>query len=470
MPITAARGYGAGVSFDVHTLYFAGVVLAVLQVIGLLPLCILNRRMPGIRHWMASNVLYAVAIILFVQQARFPHRELTFLLPSFCWTLAAIAFYSGCCLFTGRKIHTLLVGCVSATLFGVYVYFLYYSPDLQLGVQGRVRTGALQAGFLYVMTAVVLLRERRKELRVVSWIVGLVLSVYAVAMAHRFLTWGAGNPRTAWITGRDIDNVMMGVFVIVASYLWMMWIILLIHQYQRRELAQSMEARHRAEEELLLARNEIERQKALQLRKTMARDLHDGIGGITATLAMLASLGREEEGEERERLLEHIETIAVEGNQEVRTLMGSLENGIVGWQEWLADLRNYALKALGASSVNLEWEVSGPVPGHPILDTAAAISLKRAVKEAIHNLARHAEASSAVLTMAFEDSMLSILIRDDGKGFTEGRAGGRGLKNMAMRISELNGVCDISRGGKGTLINFQVPLPLEINSSGFPAA
>jgi signal transduction histidine kinase len=253
------------------------------------------------------------------------------------------------------------------------------------------------------------------------------------------------------------------------TFVWMFCVMLLVNQYQTREAALEVEARYVAEQELLEARHEIERQRVHRMRKTVARELHDGIGGITATVAMLAGMGKKEGGEKGRELLHRIEEMALEGNREVRDLMGSVENTVSGTREWLADMEEYARKATGGAGISLEWIVEGEVCDHAIDDGAAAGSLMRTVMEAVHNLVRHAAASSAEVTFVFTPHRLDLAIRDNGRGFTAEREGGRGVRNMRARVEELGGSFTIV-GGAGTKLDISVPLPLRLPEKAFPPA
>jgi signal transduction histidine kinase len=84
--------------------------------------------------------------------------------------------------------------------------------------------------------------------------------------------------------------------------------------------------------------------------------------------------------------------------------------------------------------------------------------LLMAVKEALNNIVRHAEATEAEFRMAVEEKELVIEITDNGKGF-EGGGGGHGLKNLPARLRKLNGTCAVeSRLGGGTAVRMRVPL------------
>jgi signal transduction histidine kinase len=80
------------------------------------------------------------------------------------------------------------------------------------------------------------------------------------------------------------------------------------------------------------------------------------------------------------------------------------------------------------------------------------------VKEALHNIVKHAQASSVIIKMQV-DRQLQVEIRDNGTGFDPGRVRSfsNGLSNMEARIKNINGKFGIEIGS-GTTVKIQVPL------------
>lgn len=439
-------------SIDVRMLMIAGAILALLQTFGMGVLWSLNRRLPGIGYWTASTILYAICSPLFAMQWMHGPRLLLFVVPNVMSAAAAVCFYVGACRFTEQPVRKRVLFSVHGVGLLVFLYFLYVDGNQP----ARIHLMSLLVGFSYAMTAATLWGERRPGLKFSTRFTAVAFGVCALSMVYRLIAlWS--NEQLGGTMENSVTNLVVTLFAMAMAYFWTFCIVLLVNQHQAKEISDRMTAQFSIEEELLKAKNEVEKHRSLRLRQLMVRDLHDGIGGITATLAMLASLGREEMGGEREELLKHIETIALEGSREVRALMGSLENGVLRWDEWLADLRDYARKAAG---IPLEWQVEGVVPEGVIDDTAAAISLMRAVKESVHNVARHAQANRMRMHFRFEEERLSLTIEDDGGGFVKPREGGRGLKNMHRRADDLGGSFSL-KGGEGTTAAFVIPMPLK---------
>ena len=77
-------------------------------------------------------------------------------------------------------------------------------------------------------------------------------------------------------------------------------------------------------------------------------------------------------------------------------------------------------------------EISGPLGQHPVTDRL----IYRAVREALGNALRHAEASSVVIRIAQEEGRMTFEVVDDGVGFDPAAAGPEGHLGMRL-ISEM---------------------------------
>ncbi|MCC3779594.1 sensor histidine kinase, partial [Streptomyces sp. UNOB3_S3] len=110
------------------------------------------------------------------------------------------------------------------------------------------------------------------------------------------------------------------------------------------------------------------------------------------------------------------------------------------------------------------------------LPVETEVALLRLTQEALANVARHARAEHAAVTLAFLDGQVALDIYDDGVGFTPGHgpADGRrtfGLHGMRERIAALGGTFTVeSAPGEGTAIAATVPaVPAEIRAMGAAA-
>jgi two-component system sensor histidine kinase UhpB len=131
-----------------------------------------------------------------------------------------------------------------------------------------------------------------------------------------------------------------------------------------------------------------------------------------------------------------------------------------------AALRSYAHNSLDAAGVEVHVEAAGQEKRLP---PEVEIALFRIVQEAIANIARHARAESAYISLEFKEKSIAVQVEDDGigfdhsHGFTAGAGGkGVGLLGMKERTELLGGILVIdTRPGGGTRVSVEVPVNFE---------
>jgi signal transduction histidine kinase len=83
----------------------------------------------------------------------------------------------------------------------------------------------------------------------------------------------------------------------------------------------------------------------------------------------------------------------------------------------------------------------------------------RIVQEALHNCARHSNASMVRITVKNGLEAIHVMVQDDGRGFKPEMERGLGLLGMQERVTNLGGTFQIdSHLGRGTLLAIALPL------------
>ncbi len=189
-----------------------------------------------------------------------------------------------------------------------------------------------------------------------------------------------------------------------------------------------------------------------QERRRLERDLHDGAQQRLVSLAMTLGLAQQKlatDPEQAAKLVTEAHEEAKRALQELRDLARGLHPAI------LADHGlESALPALAARCpipTRVDATVS-PRPT-PAIESAAYF----AVAEALTNVARHSQASSALVTARRHEDVLEIEVRDDGGGEARVVAGG-GLAGLIDRVEALDGRLWVSspKGGP-TVIRMEMP-------------
>jgi signal transduction histidine kinase len=81
------------------------------------------------------------------------------------------------------------------------------------------------------------------------------------------------------------------------------------------------------------------------------------------------------------------------------------------------------------------------------------------VAESLTNVAKYAGATSARVSVARENGVVSVTVEDDGVGGAD-PLGGTGLRGLVDRVAVLDGTLEVaSSPGGGTSVHAQIPLP-----------
>jgi len=113
--------------------------------------------------------------------------------------------------------------------------------------------------------------------------------------------------------------------------------------------------------------------------------------------------------------------------------------------------------------VHLHYAPPPPMP----VDTERALSL--VLREAVTNVARHAQARQAWVTFEQDGRSLLMQIRDDGRGGAH--VDGNGLTGMRERVAALRGTLVLqSAKGEGTCVTVRVTLPAATTAVVAPVA
>ncbi len=206
------------------------------------------------------------------------------------------------------------------------------------------------------------------------------------------------------------------------------------------------------------AQAEVRRLELMDERERIAKELHDGI------IQSLFAVGMGLQG-----------TALMAGSPETTA---RIESAVGELDRVIRDLRNYifglrpgiladrqldqALRELGEdiqkrSSFRVEVHVDGEVAA---LISSRSHQIVQMTREALSNVARHAQAKQSVVRLARTGKTAVLTIKDDGVGFdVRGDSAGNGLRNMRERATAMGGSLRVSsKAGKGTSLRFTFPI------------
>lgn len=191
-------------------------------------------------------------------------------------------------------------------------------------------------------------------------------------------------------------------------------------------------------------------------RARIARDMHDDLGTRITRLTMNLALLDRDIGRDVTQARERVGTLSAAARDLVTSMDGlvwSIDPANDNLDEFAERLARLSEEVLEGSAVRCDLDIPMLLPDWP-MRAAPRHHLFLAVKEALHNLLRHAGPCRAKLSLRLGEGFLEIVIEDDGRGFDpSAAANGNGLANLAHRMEHIGGACRIeSEPGRGTRI------------------
>jgi signal transduction histidine kinase len=187
---------------------------------------------------------------------------------------------------------------------------------------------------------------------------------------------------------------------------------------------------------------------ATAVLRRVERDLHDGTQARLVALAVSLSRIERRTGEEVRPLIRDAQDNITEALAELRDIIRAVHPPA------LDDGLPTALQTLAARSpVPVDLHVD--LPGRP--GDAAASALYFTAAELLTNVARHAGATRATVTLHEKDDTVRLSVRDDGHGGARTGAG-TGLAGLARRAGALDGSFTVdSPSGGPTTVTMTLP-------------
>ena len=193
-------------------------------------------------------------------------------------------------------------------------------------------------------------------------------------------------------------------------------------------------------------------------RSRLAKDLHDGLGGLLSGVKFSLSNMKDnlvvtpENMAVFERSLDMLDTSIRELRRVAHNMMPEMLTKF-GLDEALQEYCNTvnATKLLSVKYQSVGMDIR--------IEKSSEIIIYRIIQELLNNILKHAAATEAMVQVIREDSRLNVVVEDNGKGFDvklPENNKGAGWVNIRSRVEYLKGQLDIhSEQGKGTLVNIE---------------
>lgn len=193
-----------------------------------------------------------------------------------------------------------------------------------------------------------------------------------------------------------------------------------------------------------------------QERTRLAKDLHDGLGGMLSGIKFSFNTMKgnlimtPENAQAFERSMDMLDSSIKEMRRVAHNMMPEalVKFGLdTALKDFCTDINKSGALQISYQSIGLE---------NVTIEQTTAITIYRIVQELINNVMKHAAAETAIVQVSKSDHQLTVTVEDDGKGFDtsiiKGKTG-MGWTNIQNRVDFLKGKLDVNaEAGKGTSI------------------
>ena len=199
-----------------------------------------------------------------------------------------------------------------------------------------------------------------------------------------------------------------------------------------------------------------------QERTRLAKDLHDGLGGMLSGIkysfqTMKGNLIMTPDNQQAfERSMDMLDSSIKEMRRVAHNMMPEalVKFGLdTALKDFCNDISQSGALKVNYQSMGLE---------DAVIDQTTGITIYRIVQELLNNTMKHAAAKTAIVQVSKTGGLLSVTVEDDGKGFDTSilkQSKGIGWSNIQHRIEFLKGKLDVnSQKEKGTSVLIELPV------------
>lgn len=257
-----------------------------------------------------------------------------------------------------------------------------------------------------------------------------------------------------------IQRKNMWNYLLVAAALVLGTVILLVYKNARHKSALQQKQIDELEREKKLAATEAVLKGEEQERSRLAKDLHDGLGGMLSGIKYSLNTMKgnlimtPENAQAFERSIDMLDSSIKEMRRVAHNMM---PEALVKFGLDTA-LSDFCTDINQSGALRVSYQSLGLAAAQ--FDPTTAITVYRVVQELVNNAIKHASAASLIVQVSKADDLLTITVEDDGKGFDPlilQRAKGIGWSNIQSRVEYLKGKMDVqSAPGKGTSVHIEI--------------
>ncbi|MFM9907705.1 MAG: ATP-binding protein [Chitinophagaceae bacterium] len=249
-------------------------------------------------------------------------------------------------------------------------------------------------------------------------------------------------------------------YLLAASVMGILIIFFLSYRtYRQKQKLQQQRVNELETEKKLLATEAVLKGEE-QERTRLAKDLHDGLGGMLSGIkyslnTMKGNLVMTADNSKSfERSMDMLDSSIKEMRRVAHNMMPEalVKFGLdTALRDFCNDINQTGVLQVMYQSINLE---------NIAIDQTVSITIYRIIQELINNSIKHAGGTTAIVQLTRTNNQLNVTVEDDGKGFDTSLidiAKGIGWTNIRHRVEFLKGNLDIqSSPGKGTSVHIEL--------------
>lgn len=194
-------------------------------------------------------------------------------------------------------------------------------------------------------------------------------------------------------------------------------------------------------------------------RSRIAKDLHDGLGGMLSGTKLSFMNMKENLVLTPENAILFDKSLSMLDNTigDLRKVAHNLMPEALVKYGLVEALRDFCDSVQSSTHLKIVYQTFGDSRK---LSNTAEVFIYRIIQELVNNAVKHAEANQIIVQLTTNSNKIGIAVEDDGKGFDATAITNRkgdGLDNIKYRVQYLNGTIDtVASPGNGTSVNIEV--------------
>jgi signal transduction histidine kinase len=202
---------------------------------------------------------------------------------------------------------------------------------------------------------------------------------------------------------------------------------------------------------------EKQKQKLLETKNNIARDLHDDMGSNLASIKILSELAMLKNGENEtmEKIKKNVDNI----QENLHDIIYNLKNDKYSLDQLIDKIKTYLIERVEVLDIKLDFNIKIESQNYE-LKPHESRNIFLIFKEVINNISKYSNATNVRLAILEDKNTLNISIQENGMGFDiqDTTIRGNGIDNMYSRAAEIKAKFNITSEKLNTTHNITLKL------------